>query len=361
MMKRPIAELLDELRTIDEQRGVEAKRSWSDDADATVSAFANEPDLGGGILLIGISRVSTGTGYEVVGVSDPDRVLNEIATSLSMTKFNQRLRPVLWTEMIEGKAVVGVGIDEARTGDKPIYISKQGLPKGAYRRIGSADVRCSDDDIRLFHQRDTDRNYEDTIVADATMDDLDRDAVASYRTNLIDANPATELRDLSFEKLVEVLGGARVEGGVLRPTVAGVLLFGKVLALRRLFPNERVDYIRMPGTEWVEDVERRYTSVEVRQPLLFAFRRIYEAILDDLPRTVEIRAGSPERVESSTVPQTVIREALVNALCHREHRINSPIQVIRYDNRIEFHNAGHSLVNEGVGHRGLADPQSTHR
>ena len=347
-MKRSIAELIAELRALDEHEGLEAKRSWSEDADATISAFSNEPGLGGGTLLIGLARTDEPARYDVVGVSNPDRVQNEVATALSSAKFNRPIRPRIWTEIVEGKNVVAIEIAEALASNKPIYVSKQGSPKGAYRRIGSADVRCSDDDIRMFHQRASDRHHEDTIAVDATMNDLDDDVIAISRKSLIDVNPATETRDYSFHELVEALGGARRVDGVLQPTVAGVLLFAKSTALRRLFPLARVDYIRVRGVDWLDDSEQRYESVDVRQPLLVAFRRIYQAMLDDLARSVEVRSGSPERVESPTVPEVVIREALVNALSHRDYRANSPIQIIRYDNRIEFRNAGHSLVSPEV-------------
>lgn len=341
-MRRPIAALLADLRAIDEQPSIEAKRSLSEDAFPTISAFSNEPDLGGGILLLGVSRIDGR--YEAVGVADPDRVSSDVSSACAGEKFNRRLRPTVWSEVVEGKVVVGVAVPEARPGDKPIYLPKVGLPKGAYRRIGSADVRCSDDDIRLFHQRALDRPYEDTIVTDATMEDLDLDVVASYRTFLLDANPSTELRDLALLELVQALGGARLEDGELRPTVCGVLLFGKPLALKRLFPMWRVDYIRQRGTEWIEDTERRLDAIDVRQPLLVAFRKIYQAIIDDLPRTTIVPADSPHRIEQGVIPDRVVREALVNALCHRDYRLHSPIQVIRYRDRIEFRNAGHSLV-----------------
>lgn len=126
--------------------------------------------------------------------------------------------------------------------------------------------------LDALHQRALDRPYEDTIVTDATMEDLDLDVVASYRTFLLDANAGTELRDLALLELVQALGGARLEDGELRPTVCVVLLFGKPLALKRLVPMWRVDYIRQRGTEWIEDTERRLDAIDVRQPLLVAFR-----------------------------------------------------------------------------------------
>ena len=90
--------------------------------------------------------------------------------------------------------------------------------------------------------------------------------------------------------------------GTLTPTVTGVLLFAKRLSRRRLFPAVRVDYIRVSGTEWVPDPDRRYESIEVREPLLTAFRRVYNAVVDDLPKSFALEPGNPERRDQLACP-----------------------------------------------------------
>src|SRR5690554_1432941 len=102
-MRRPIAALLTDLRDIDEQPSIKAKRSLSEDAYPTISSFSNEPDLGGGVLLLGVSRVDGR--YEVIGVADPDRVSNDVSSACAGDKFNRRLRPTVWSEVVEGKVV----------------------------------------------------------------------------------------------------------------------------------------------------------------------------------------------------------------------------------------------------------------
>lgn len=51
-------------------------------------------------------------------------------------------------------------------------------------------------------------------------------------------------------------------------------------------------------------------------------------------------------METPPVPERVLREAIVNAVCRRDYSMNNPIQVIRYSSRIELRNAGHALVDE---------------
>jgi len=108
----------------------------------------------------------------------------------------------------------------------------------------------------------------------------------------------------------------------------------------------RVDYIRVPGREWVQDADRRFETVEIRAPLITLIRRAHSAILDDLPKAFSLPAGQIHRQDIPIIPDRVIREAVVNAVMHRSYRVQGAIQIIRYANRLEIRNPGHSLVAE---------------
>ena len=136
------------------------------------------------------------------------------------------------------------------------------------------------------------------------------------------------------------------DNGTLRPTAGGVLLFGTPQALRRWFPMMRMDYIRVPGRDWVPDPNNRFETVETRAPLITLIRRARAAILDDLPKAFSLPPGQLHRKDIPLVPDRVIREAVVNAVMHRSYRVQGAIQIIRYANRLEIRNPGHSLVSE---------------
>jgi ATP-dependent DNA helicase RecG len=104
-----------------------------------------------------------------------------------------------------------------------------------------------------------------------------------------------------------------------------------------------VDYIRVPGREWVPDPDRRFDTIELRDPLFRLIRRAQAAVLDDLPKGFALQEGDLQRQDKPVIPQRVIREALVNALMHRSYRSHSPVQIIRYANRLEVRNPGFSL------------------
>jgi len=344
-------ELLENLNLLDEHERIEAKRA-SDIGKSlleTVCAFANEPGLGGGWLLLGVVREEQALfpAYEVEGIDQPDKLGADIATQCRNT-FNQPVRVDIATEAVNGKTVLVVHVPEAQPQDKPVFFKAQGLPKGAYRRIGSTDQHCTDDDLAVFYQGRQQDSFDSSLVTDTTLDDLLPAAIADYRQSRAQANPDAEELRWSDEELLQSLGCIRRNPqGTWQPTVAGLMLFGKPTALRRCFPMMRVDYIRVPGREWVPQPDgKRFDTIDLRDPLLRLVRRAQAAILDDLPKGFALEEGDLQRQDKPAIPLRVIREALVNALMHRSYRSHSPVQIIRYANRLEIRNPGFSLKSQ---------------
>lgn len=340
-------ELLEHLNLLDENERIEAKRADEIGKSLleTVCAFANEPGLGGGWLLLGVTReeLALFPAYEIQGLNHPDKVSADLA-SQAASMFNRPLRLDIQAEVLDGKTVIAVFVPEAAPQDKPLYLKAQGLPRGAFRRIGSTDQRCSEDDLIALYQVRQHESFDAGLVPDGTFDDFSPDALADYRQSRRDTNPDAEELRWSDEDLLQALGCVRLNAdGKWQPTVAGLVLFGKPVALRRIFPMTRVDYIRVPGREWVPDPERRFDSLELRDPLFRLIRRVQAAILDDLPKAFGLAEGDLQRKDSPIVPQRVIREAVVNALMHRSYRSHAPVQIIRYSNRLEIRNPGFSL------------------
>ena len=340
-------ELLQSLNLLDETERIEAKRASGAGKSLleTVCAFANEPGLGGGWLLLGVVReeLALFPSYQVEGVPQPDKLCADLATQCRET-FNQPVRIALSTEHVNGQAVVVAHVPEAQPQDKPIFFKAQGLPKGALRRVGSVDQHCTDDDLAVFYQGRQRESFDASLVPGATLDDIAPEALADYRQARAEANPDAEELRWTDEELLRALGCIGQDAaGPWRPTVAGVMLFGKPQTLRRCFPMTRVDYIRVPGRDWVPDPDRRFDTIELRDPLFRLIRRAQAAVLDDMPKGFALHEGDLQRQDKPVIPQRVIREALVNALMHRSYRSHSPVQVIRYANRLEIRNPGFSL------------------
>jgi ATP-dependent DNA helicase RecG len=334
------------LNAIDENERLEAKRGTEIGPSIleTVCAFSNEPGMHGGTIVLGIVRDETDffSPYVVEGVSQPDALSATLATHCR-EQFNVPVRVQIASEQISGKVVLVVTVAEAQPGDKPIFFKSRGLPKGAFRRVGSTDQQCTEDDLLALYQGRQVESFDYTILPDTTMEDLSPEAIADYRRVRTEANADAEELRWNDADLLESLGCARSHSGKLTPTVAGILLFGRPQALRRVYPMTRVDYIRVPSKEWVPDPDRRFDSVEIRDYLFRAIRRALAAVLDDLPKAFGLADGDAQRKDKPLIPQRVLREGIVNALMHRSYRSHAPVQIIRYSNRIEIHNPGHSL------------------
>ena len=190
------------------------------------------------------------------------------------------------------------------------------------------------------------------------MDDVDENAISRYRTLREKVNPQAEELDYNDQDLLLALGASKKDAnGVIHLTQTGLLVFGKSMAQRRLSPAMRIDYIRVPGTTWVADADNRFDTIDMRGPLILLVKRAYNAIVDDLPKGFVLADGALQAERNSGMPEKVIREAIVNAFIHRTYRVNQPIQIIRYSNRIEILNPGFSLKAEDA----LGEPGSVLR
>lgn len=345
---RTAQDLLTELNASDESPRIEVKRAREVGKSImeTVIAFANEPGLGGGYLLLGVDWTLDANGdtrYWAVGIPDPDKAQSDLATQCA-SMLNVAVRPEMAVERVDGKTVRVVFVPEVDVSQKPVYLQATGLPKGAFRRIGSTDQRCVDDDLWVLRGASQPLMGPDMVaIADARMDDFEPQAVAEYRRLRALAYPQAEELAYSNDDMLEALSAVRRVGADLKPTLAGLVLFGKPIALRRLFPALRIDYVRVVGTQWVDDPDQRFQSVDIRKPLMLALPLAEASVVDELPRGFRLPEGALQSRQEPVLSRKVLREALANAVMHRSYQDHSPIQIVRYSNRIEILNPGFSL------------------
>ena len=345
---RTAKELFAELNSFDENRRIEAKSASAVGKSMmeTVCAFANEPGLCGGYLLLGAKRTGIAEDgrpiYEPENIENTDKIQSDFV-AMCNSMFNVRIRPIINVEEYLGKTVIVVKIEELPESQKPAYFAKRGLPEGAFRRIGPSDEKCSEEDMYLFYQSaDT---YDSCIVDDADLDDIDENALNFYRKLRKEVNPDAEELTLDDVDLLRALGAIKKnKQGGYDLTYTGLLVFGKQMSLRRLVPSFRVDYIRISGNQWLADGDNRFEqTIDMRGPLILMVNKACSAVMDDLPKGFELKKDSMQASTPAILPNKVLREAIVNSYIHRSNRVNQPIQIIRYSNRIEIHNPGYSL------------------
>ena len=357
-------ELFDELCAHSESARIETKAGSAIGPSVmqTICAFANEPGLDGGYLLLGVSEQDKH--FVVTGVDDVDHLLQELSNNCR-TQFERPLSIEASVETLQGKNVVVVYVPELLPASKPCVFEgrfhKANKKKtGIWRRGPNGDYECSQEELEPILLAKTGKSFEEVIFDDAEYEDIDPQLIDLYRKLRAKKNPQASELSLNDFELLRVLRLIRKnDKNQWQPNVACLLLFGSQVALRRLMPMERVDFIRIVGTRWIEDPNSRFSSLDFRESLLTLIPKVEATILDTLLKQFQLQEGELQRTDVPVLPQRVVREAIVNAVMHRDYRVHSPTQVVRYSDRIEIYNAGYSLkpVEElGTGASELRNP-----
>ena len=207
-MAKTAKDIIDELNATDEHIHLEAKSGHGKSVGETICAFSNEPGIGGGTIIIGISadQQDLFARYSVTGVDNPDQISADISSQCASV-FNTAIRPSIRSETLNGKAVIIVDVQEAAPSAKPVYITNKGLPRGAFRRIGSSDQHCTEEDLAALFSEGNYESYDNHIVPDAEMEDLDQQAIEEYRKLRQKANPGAEELQWDDKELLTALSG----------------------------------------------------------------------------------------------------------------------------------------------------------
>ncbi|WP_419939591.1 ATP-binding protein [Candidatus Palauibacter sp.] len=158
------------------------------------------------------------------------------------------------------------------------------------------------------------------IISAAAMESLRASAAAELAPS--------ELLGLGDDDLLTAIGVVR-DG---RPTRAAVLLAGSTAEIRAHIPYHDWTHVRMTSDTEYGD------RADGNDALTVALARILDRIMANNP--IETVRSGPYHFEYRTYPETALREALLNALCHADLRVASPRLVKQYSDRIEITNPG---------------------
>ena len=133
-------ELYSQLLRLDESVQVEVKRGSQAGKSVleTICAFSNEPGIVEGYILLGVAQDQITKQYSIEGITELDELQKNISSQCA-TMFNIPIRPRMRVEEMDGKTVLMIHVRELEPSQKPVYFKAQGLPKGAFRLVGTTD------------------------------------------------------------------------------------------------------------------------------------------------------------------------------------------------------------------------------
>ena len=353
LLKEEMLGVYHELINSSEIQNIEAKRATNSIGDSvmqTVCSFANEPNISCGYLLLGVSEPNENhEKHWVSGVEDVDKLLNDLQNNCR-NQFNTAIHIDAGILDLEDKKVIVIKVFELDAASKPCGFissgkkSKNFTKTGIWRRGINGDYEAKIEDLYDIIASKTGQSFENIVLPEASWSDIDPDVIAFYRRQRAKVQPDAVELDYSDTDLLLSFNLIQKKDGVVKPNIAGLLLFGSSLALRRHLPMARVDYIRSAGTQWVEDSDDRFIyTKDFREPLIVMIPRIEAMIMDDMPNHFRLGENDLQRSDEPLLPQRVVREALVNMVMHRDYSANQPSQINRFKDRLELQNAGYSL------------------
>lgn len=327
----------------------DASNGFPKTAVNTISSFAN---TAGGTIIFGISE----KGFH------PKRGLDVKSTQDGCAHAARELvappvRLDIHVLVFEGEPIVVANVPELSVRDKPCYVRKYGMVNGSYIRTGDGDHKMSLYEIdRFIENQHRSAHNDSTIVPGATVADLDQELVSSWLRHA---------RRSSFGRLDNmdddsVLANRRVvaedDKGVIRPTISGLLAMGAYP--QKYFPRLNVVFTSYPtSTKGDPSSLVRFADAEnIDGPIPEMVVGAVRAVSRNMRHGAIVKGALREDVPD--YPLAAVREAVANALMHRDLSVDSegsPVLVDLYPDRLEIRNPGGlfgMLTVDSLGKRG---------
>lgn len=297
-----------------------------------VSAFANTE---GGRIILGVDPSGKPVGLSPEHVDKAQRDL----LALCQNSFNYPIIPDIQTV----GSVVVANIPPSPAAVRPIYSTSRGV-SSAQVRVGSSNIQITDE-LRNQFAVAARGGAELIEYPDYPYKEyLDPTLVQQY-VSLINSRRGDIYKDLSTKEILLKLKAITKSGSV---TLFGLLAFGKDDTPQEVSaPTTNIAVTHYPGDTKVLESDPARTHLDNREfngNVIQQFTAAFAFIKSKLPISGSVDPNGQRR-DYLVIPEVALREALANAIAHRDYSTHSSrIQVDIYSDRLEIINPGTSLV-----------------
>ncbi|MEW2441458.1 ATP-binding protein [Micromonospora marina] len=299
----------------------------------TISAFANAE---GGLLILGVDERC---GFEVTGVQEPGAM--EAALGAVCAEMEPPVRAQITTVEIDGRMVVTCEVPMLARDQRPCHKRNLGPWAGSRIRASDGDRRLTDYEVAVLLANRSDQRHDVAPVPGASIADLDQDLLAGFLKR-IRQTKGEIFRRVSDEKALTMLNVLTRHEASLVPTLAGLLVFG--VYPQTFEPQLGITFVAYPanaaGTVGALG-ERFIENQAIDGPIPVLVAECVRILKRNMRRRSVITGIY--RVEEWEYPEEVLREALVNALVHRDYSEfarGMQVQVEMYPDRLLIRNPG---------------------
>ena len=292
-----------------EQQNIEWKESWRDEYLKWICGFANAQ---GGKLYIGCDDSGN-----VVGIDNSKKLLEDIPN-----KVRDAMGIIVGVNLLTegGKEYIEIDVPSY-----PVGISCKGV---YHYRSGSTKQILTGPALEAFLLRKHGATWDNSPMPAFTMDDVDDNVVAAFKKlaakkGRIDSSLLDEPKEVLLDRL------HLINGDYL--TNAAMLLFSKDPERYQLGAFLKIGYFKTDADLLYQD--------EVHGSLLKQVDKAIELIYLKYMRA-KITYEGIQRIERYFVPEAALREALLNAVCHKQYQSGIPVQISVYEDRLYVANVG---------------------
>jgi len=301
---------------LEEGQTVEFKRKYKDGSlPHVIASFANSS---GGEVYLGV-----GDDKEVVGINITPKLKDKIQQTCNT--IEDPISVDMEANQINGKNILIIRVPKGR--NIP-YVASGAV----YIRSGAITRPATKQEITSMIASSGYIQFEKQPVRASSYDDIDEEKVKGYLERYTQKRGG-EIPNMTPPQILVNMGVAIKEKNTVIPTTTGLLFFGK--NSQKFIPHSRVKIARFKGVVPVDFVDK----AELTGSLLEIIEESEKFIRRNTRKSSKIIDF--ERIDIPEYPYVAIREAIVNAVAHREYITDkSPIQIGIFDDRIEIVNPG---------------------
>lgn len=297
----------------------------------TLSSFANQDE--GGIIIFGLDETK---GFAVVGVYDAQDLQKKVTEQCN--QMSPQVRALFTVCEFGDKLVVSAEIPGLDVAERPCFYRGAGRLRGAYIRVGDADEPMSEYEVYsydAFRKRIRDDIRE---AQGARRSFFNEEKLAQF-FQAVKKDRKHLAQHVSDEEILELMG-ITVNG---QPTLAGELCFSKYP--QGAFPQLCVTAVALPGTQMGEPGLQGERFIDNERITGTIDEMVDEAVdfVNRNSRHSTIIDAKGRRADRDEYPLKAVREAVLNALVHRDYSIHSenvPVRLELYRDRLEIISSG---------------------
>lgn len=301
----------------------------------TISSFSNTR---GGLIVLGIDEKDN---FKITGVENINEIQNKIS-EICTQKMYPPIRPIITQIDYENKKLLVVEILELKQIEKPCYYIPNGIEKGSYIRVGDNDQKMTKYEIYALQSYKSGVNEDLKSVKRAEVKDFDEEKLNKYLSIIKKEKPKFSKKDKNgILKISNII--KEEKDGKIYPTLAGIMIFG--VYPQQFYPQLFIACSVVPGVE-IGELGSQNQRFDDNARIEGNIEEMLNDTLSFLKKNMKTKIIIDENGKRKNIPEyplIALREAIVNALVHRDYSIyteKSYIKVFKYEDRIEIENPG---------------------